>query len=278
MKYDQDKSFPYPVLRPGSSDYVDGMFQATLKGELSKDAQNVKISGRFIVSEPELSKLIDSKQAEYALLVDARETYFRDLVTSPSPTISVEYDGGRISGPVSLLAYIVTTTSVSNFRSRYFNNEYGSRSFNFEPGDVIALDLPREFYVGQEVFANIGTVFDLIEEKELATGKFLLGLDGERIQIRVSPEQKLILDGARGQKAFRPILMSGLYLPVLMQVLAYMARGTEDFEGRKWFRSIQAKCDDLDIDVSPDLDFLAAAQLLLKYPLRMLNTRFDGGE
>ena len=75
MRYDEHKSFPYPVLRDGSEDYVDGAFQATLRYGLSEDAQKIRLEATFKTSEASILKLLKAKKATFALLVDARETY-----------------------------------------------------------------------------------------------------------------------------------------------------------------------------------------------------------
>lgn len=271
MRYDENKSFPYPVLREGSEDYVDGAFQATLRYALSKDAQKIRVEADFITSEPAIEKLLQSKKAEFALLIDARETYFRDLITTRKRSAKREYDGGQIKGPVTLLAYIVATQDIKDYRSELFNHEYAGRSFRIESGDVIALDRPREFYVGQEVFAHIGTVFELVEEDGIAEGEIKLGLEDDKVQIRVSPEQKALLDTARGQKKTQPILLSGVYLPTLMQVLAHMSRGVGDFEDKKWYRAIISKCEIEGVELNEETDLLAVAQKLLSFPMNSLN-------
>lgn len=276
MRYDEYKSFPYPVLRDGSEDYVDGAFQATPVYSLSKNAEKIKLKTNFITSEPSIKKLLKVKKAKYALLVEARETYFRDLIITHKDHVTKEYSGGRIKGVVTLSPYIVAVGDIANFKSNKFNTEYAGRSFSIKKGDVIALDRPREFYVGQEVFAHIGTVFELVEEDGVAKGEIKLSLDHEKIKIRVSPDQKTMLDVARGQSKNRSILLSGVYLPALMQVLSHMSKDAAEFEDKKWHRSIKAKCDMKNIEINEETDFLSVAQKLFSFPLNSLNDMHFG--
>jgi hypothetical protein len=278
MRYDESKSFPHPVLRPGSRDYVDSAFQATVRWGLSKDTQTITIEAFCQLSEPGIKDLVQRGQATFAILLESRETYFRDLITSSDPGIQQQYDGGRVKGRVELLPFIVTTEVVQGFRSGFFNPEYGPRFFDLSPGDVLALDTPRDFFVGQEVFASISSVFQLVEEDEVQTGEIRLDLDNELIQIRVSPKQKELLDNAREQRELRPLLLNAIYLPTLMQVLAYISKEPDEFADRKWFRSIKAKCDMVEITINDGIDLLAVAQELLKYPILTLNKNYFSGE
>jgi hypothetical protein len=221
---------------------------------------------------------VNDGRATYAILLESRETYFRDLITSTDARIDRQYAGGKVKGKVELLPFIVATEAVDDFRSEFFHPEFEKSRFRLGPGDVVALDSPRSFYVGQEVFAPIGSVFSLVEEDGLQAGEIRLELDNEKIQIRVSPSQKELLDNAREQKKLRPLLLNSVYLPTLMQVLSYMATGADEFRDRKWFRSIQAKCDLNEIDLSDTTDVLLVAQQLLGFPLVSLNKMYFQAE
>ena len=278
MRYDENKTFPYPVLREGSEDYIDGAFQATIQYSLTEDANKIRVMANFAVSEPSLQRFIKTNKARYAVLVDARETYFRDLIVTAKPQIHRDYGGGRIKGPVTLLPYIVATDNIKKHRSRKFNDEYAGRVFSIVKGDVLALDSQRQFYVGQEVFAHIGTVFELVEEDGLSTGQIALSLEDEKIKIRVNPAQKNLLDTARERREGRSILLAGVYMPTLMQVLNHMAEDTAEFEDLKWYRSIKAKCDMDGIEIKRGADVLAIAQRLLSNPLIALNRDHFGSD
>ena len=278
MRYDESKSFPYPVLREGSEDYLDGAFQATSKCELSEKADAIEVRVNFALGERSIKKLLKEKKVKFALLVDARETYFRDLITTFENSEVKRYTGGKIKGPVTLLAYIFAAKDIKNFRSPNFNAEYSKKSFFIEKGDVLALDLPKELYVGQEVLAHIGTVFELVGGDKLKEGELDINLEEEKVQIRVSPQQKTLLNSARGQTNMKSILYCSIYFPVLMEVLRCMSKDAAEFESKKWYRSIKAKCDLENIDVVDGMDLLAVAQRLLSYPVKTLNEQHFGGE
>jgi len=63
MKFDKNKAFPYPVLRPYSDDYNDVEFQATVEFIISKD--KITASVQFAISSSEIVDEIEQNNAEY---------------------------------------------------------------------------------------------------------------------------------------------------------------------------------------------------------------------
>lgn len=271
MRYDETKAFPHPVLRQSADDYLDGAFQATVKCDLNKKATRVDLSAVFLNSEKALQELIKKGDAAYALLVDSRETYFRDLITTAETKIKRSYDGGKLKGTVIISPYIVAKNDIPNFQPKNLNSEFDGLHFDIKTGDVIAVETPRELWVGYELMAPIGSVFELVEDENLSIGVIKLGLDDDKVQILVSPEQKKMIDAARGQALLRAVLLNGIYLPVLIEVLRYMAKASGDYENYSWYRAISVKCDADGIELNDDTDTLAVAQKLMKYPLNALN-------
>ena len=271
MRYDETKAFPHPVLRQSADDYLEGAFQATVKCDLNIKATRVDLSAVFLNSEKALQELIKKGDATYALLVDSRETYYRDLITTAETTIKRSYDGGKLKGTVVISPYIVAKKDILNFRPQSLNSEFDGLHFDIKTGDVIAVETPRELWVGYELMAPIGSVFELVEDENLSKGVIKLGLDDDKVQILVSREQKEVIDAARTQAMQRAVLLNGIYLPVLIEVLRYMAKAPEEYENYSWYRAISVKCDAERIDLSEDTDTLDVAQKLMKYPLNALN-------
>jgi len=161
MRYDIAKAFPYPVLRVGSSDYLDGAFQATVRYSAQDKASTVFIETRFNCSEPSIKKLIEKGEARFAILVESRETFFSDLILTADEKIEKKYSGGLLKGNIAVSPYILSVKDIEKFNSENLNSEFKNGSIYFDEADVLAIDKPREFYVGLEIFINIGTVFEL---------------------------------------------------------------------------------------------------------------------
>ncbi len=57
MKFDKNKAFPYPVLRPYSDDYKDVEFQATVEFTVGKEKIKTNIS--YAISSEEILEEIN---------------------------------------------------------------------------------------------------------------------------------------------------------------------------------------------------------------------------
>ena len=88
MKFDRNKTFPYPVLRPFSDDYVDVEFQTNVDFSSSEGAVTTDISYR--VSSAELIEQVKNGNAKFVSIVSCRETYFREVIASDVST-SLKY-------------------------------------------------------------------------------------------------------------------------------------------------------------------------------------------
>jgi DNA (cytosine-5)-methyltransferase 1 len=91
----------------------------------------------------------------------------------------------------------------------------------------------------------------------------------DRITILAEPKTFKDLAGMRNMPAGRDILLSAVYLPAVMDVLALLQSGETSPTSKSWYRVFKAKCDDLAIDpAAPDQSPLAIAQKLLRAPLK----------
>ena len=88
MRFDPSKSYPHPVLRPGSTDYPDAEFQVELELDRSRGGTALRVRGTFDLSDPELLALVDTRQASYVLRVLASKTHFRTAITGFERTIA----------------------------------------------------------------------------------------------------------------------------------------------------------------------------------------------
>ena len=61
MKFDRNKTFPYPVLRPFSDDYIDGEFQTSV--EFLSNEGEVILAISFRISSNELGKVCTTPAA-----------------------------------------------------------------------------------------------------------------------------------------------------------------------------------------------------------------------
>lgn len=93
MQFDRQRAFPHPVLRPDVDDYTDGDFQVTV--DFRPDDADMAILAHFqySLSVPEISNQIVAGNANFAVVVSCRETYYREVLFGQDHSIEYRFPG-----------------------------------------------------------------------------------------------------------------------------------------------------------------------------------------
>lgn len=275
MKFDRNKAFPYPVLRPYSDDYRDLEFQTTVDLAVGKSA--IKASFTYAISSKEIKKEISKGNAAYTSVVSCRDTYFQQVLRSQNPTIEARLTTGDLRGEVRIDSYVLVQKLIAKFSSTDINPEFGSGPFSFVPGQILAQDETQIFYVDRDLFKSVISVFDLVKKDGLSDGEWTIGFNSDHIQIEVSAKMKESIDDARNTKKNRVILVNSIYFSAVAQAVQRLKDYRADFEGRKWADVILRQAHNTACDLDAH-DAYVIAQRLMKHPLALLSGYvFKGG-
>jgi hypothetical protein len=267
MKFDRNKTFPYPVLRPFSDDYIDDEFQTNVDFSSNEGVVTSDISYR--VSSSELVDQIKSGNAKFVSIVSCRETYFREVITSDAKQVVKNFDVGNLRGEVKVDSYIIAIKKIPSFSSPDINPEFGRDSFAFTPGDVLAQDETAVFYIDRDLFKPVTSVFDLVKNPEYSEGEWRINLDDDHIQIAVSAAMKESIDNARNNTTMKVILLNSIYFSAAVHAIQRLKEGGDDYEEKKWSRVFYRQIHNNGLDLTSDAYILA--QKLMKHPLKVLN-------
>lgn len=275
MKFDKQKAFPYPVLRPGSDDYADVEFQVTV--EFSIAGSKISASILFANSCDEIEEQIINKNASYVCVFSCRDTYIQQVVETNERSISLEFESGKLRGEVRVDPYVVVKRDINGFISQNINAEFGEGPFTFEVGDVLAQDETQVFYIDRDVFKSITSVFDLVKKDNLGEGLWTINFDDDHIKIEVSPKLKESIDDARNDNKNRVILKNSIYFAAVMQAIQKLRDKDESFDDRKWSKVFRNQAHNRGIDIE-NHDAYWVAQQLMQLPALQLDTVvFKGG-
>jgi len=270
MRFDLNDSFGYPVLRPDNDDYVGCAIQSSLNAVADSDLSTVTVSYQISISAPEINKLITENKVSLLIYGECRETWF-DIVHYPQTkegTFSIP--GNKIDGEFVLTCIVVAKGKIGSYRSVKFNPEYGDTNFDIERGEILAFDNPQSFYITRDSFRNVTSLFDYSENANMSVGEWDINLDEDRIKVEVNPIQLPILRTAEGTNKNKAVLLSGIFLPILIQIVNEMKNNPEEYGDRKWFKVIEQKRISLQPAIAKNP--VRVAQALLKQPLLKLNT------
>ena len=270
MKFDRSKTFPYPVLRPYSDDYVDGEFQATTEFAIDETSISVKCS--FQTSSVELLRLVELGRAKFASIISCRETYFRRTFLSDKEFLTTELPFDAVRGEVLTESYIVATHDIKGYSSPDINPEFGQKRFDFAAGQILAQDDTTVVYIDRELFQPVSVVLELVSNESLAAGDWRVDLDQDHVQIQVHPTMKESIDNSRSSAQCKSVLMNSIFFGAVVHAIQAIKDGDTESDLR-WVRVFDRQIHNSGLSIATD-DSYVIAQRLMKSPLNLLNTYF----
>lgn len=267
MKFDRNKAFPYPVLRPHSDDFVDKQFQAT--PEVGIDSSKVAVEVTYALSSRDIRNLIKSGAAAFVSIIACRDTFFSVKLTSVTSTVKGEFEATNFRGEVEIRSYIQIVSDVT-FVPTEVHPDFGSGPLSYTKGDIIAQDETNVFYFDRDLFKSLVSVFDLVKRESLTGGAWEIKFDDDHIQIEVSPEMKEALDAARNRPENRAILLNSILFATVMQALDKIKTGEGIYDDYRWAKVIKQTAHNKSISLDSHDSYLAAEKLM-GYPLSLLD-------
>jgi hypothetical protein len=280
MRFDTQKAFPYPVLRPENDDYKESEFQAATVFKMEKDSKKVRLEISYAISSVEIENEIRGGYAEYVSIISCRDTYFRSVLSTGEKKQNIEFDIGLLRGEVRIEPYVVVRKEIPIFSSPDINLEFGAGPFRFSVGDILAQDEAQVFYIDRDYFKPVTSVFDLVKKEGLYGAEWTLAFDQDHVQIEVSPAMKEKIDNARNSQINKAILINSIYFAAVMQAIQKLKDTGQagEFDSYRWTNVILNQIHNNGWDIA-SIDSYLLAERLLKYPLSLLNIYiFKGSE
>ena len=272
MQYDENKVFPYPVLRPDRLDYVDGAFQTQVQVAVSDDASEVNVNVEFDLSVAEIQAKIDTGEAEFVAVIASRETFYRTTLRTAKYKATKKFDANQIRGELIISPFIVAKQDIKGFKSVDINPEFGASSFAFEAGEVLAIDTPGTVYFDRELFKPVTSVLVLVRDSTVPEWEVKYSFDQDKLRILVGNKTKEVIDRARNTQVNRSILINSIYSSAVAEAINELKLG-DQYDEWKWAKVIRHQCHNksLDLEKSPSYQL---TQELLDKPLRLMEHVF----
>lgn len=274
MQFDTLRAFPYPVLRPGSNDYLDSAMQTTVELVRSEDDSDITAQAEIAVGVDEIRALIDAGRARYAVVFACRDTYFRRAVFGDTPGLSERFSAGDLRGEVLIYPYVVATEAIDGYACPWINPEFGDGPFSFPSGAVLAVDEPQMIYVDRETFRPISSCFYLSASENVPSNEWQVDASGDKVRIAVSPALKERIANARNSKENRAILINSIYFGAVMQCLALL-KTDEEIGELRWARVFRQRLADQHLDLDAHGETWLAQQLM-RHPFAIVDRYFFG--
>lgn len=271
MKFDSQKAFPYPVLRPHNDDYLDSDIQTTAEFIVDHDHKKVKLEASVAVSSEALLELIENEQAYYSINISCRSTFFRSSLKTTENFVEAEFNYGDFRDEVEVTCFVIASQNIDEFLPEDLNPEFGTTPIKLDKGDVLALDEPQVSYFDRDSFKPLSSIFSLVKSNNRNDNEFRVELEGDDILISVSSATKEMIDIARGIRPHLAVLMNSLYFSALVEAITQLVQ-SDEYEHKKWANVLKRKIhntENIDLDKDPAY---VIAQELLKLPLVQLKS------
>jgi hypothetical protein len=200
MQFDIGRAFPYPVLRHGVDDYLDGEFQASVEFQQADSASDITLNIAFGLSVDEIREAIEARDASFVAVVSCRDTYFRRAIQTHGDVLQDKFPAGGLRGRVDVYPYVIVDKIIPQFSSKLINPEFGGGPFRFEVGALLAVEQPKAVYLDRDLFRPISSVFELAKNENLSPGEWRVDLSGDLVRIAVHPSTKEKIDVFRAVK------------------------------------------------------------------------------
>lgn len=278
MQFDPLRAFPYPVLRPGSNDYIDSALQTVVELIQSPDTLEITAEADIAVGVDEIRALIIEGKASYAAVFACRDTYFRKAVLSAEPHLSERFPAGALRGEVLIYPYVVADKAIEAFRCRWINPEFGPGPFAFPAGAVLAVDEPQLIHVDRETFQPISSCFVLVPNEHVPANEWKVDASEDKVRIAVNPALKERIGNARNDKRNRAILLNSIYFGAVTQCLTILKEGDEVADQR-WAKIFRQRLAEQHLDLEANHESWLAQQLM-RHPFAIVDRYFfgEGGE
>lgn len=286
MKYDTQKSFGYPVLRPDSNDYQGGNFEPAFTfTEVKRGEKKIEIDCVFSVANvPELKNLIEKKEACYVVVLNCRDTFHRQTFTTFSDQDIFEMESSHFSGLVSVEGYIVAMKDISKYSCNSLHEEFKNLEVNFKKGYVLAQKTPNYYRIIPQKFKGMKNMIKFIEKTDLVDGEWDYDVELDMPEIYATENQIKIFKDTRGDN--KAVLLNTMVLPVVTHMISLLINIEKDPQNEEnsslkqeienrlllWPAIIEECLADHKLSLKSNSNAHLLAQRILSLPQRRLNT------
>lgn len=267
------KALPYPVLGR-SDDFTDSAFQTTVDFEKRAEGEVESITLRygFLLSSDEVSGLISSGYAAYALDVSCTETLYRKVHFCSSTFGEIDFGPGELYGRVTIEPMVVIRRPVDKFEASDLHYEYQGTQFELKPGDTIAIDETITRFIEFDKL-RFESLVRVQTSDDIPPDTYRFELEADTITIMLGQNFRYVWDIYREERDKAPFLAMSVIKDCVLAAL-YSLSHNEGDDQYKWARALNIKLTSSGIKIYKDSDLnelnAIAQQLVSKLTVKRL--------
>ncbi len=255
--------YPNPVLSIDRDDYIEecSFDVAFDEAAISVDDEFINIPVVYELKSKGLSNYIKSDKASVVVLIYSSGTMYRRiyLFDNDKNEMLIKIPKFNVKDEIEISSFILAKENINNFQLEEFNDLYFKGIlFSIKKADVLAKGLERTISVDDsELEKPISSIFS-IQNNENAETDIEADFDSDhKIIITLCEELNKLYWEMKDHNsgALRRYLTGIIVYPVLVEAISKMVdtyRGGSDYSEKRWFRTIEHKLQNLNLDISDD--------------------------
>ncbi len=267
--------FPNPVLAPDRDDYVNCSFETSFSPDDIKITEDkIAIPIRYDLQCKSISNLIADNKARVAIIVRSSPTSYSKPFRFPQSQkdMIINIPKFNVADSLELSGIVIATQAITNFSSVEFNQLYfANTTFSLRKGDILAQGTSQVIYLDDsELEKPISSIF-LVRKVKDQKESIIPDFSGEKIDVNVAEElhDLYYTFTKKGNYRVRRYINAAIIFPVLIEAIArirefYELKIEDGSDHRRWFRAIEKKASENNIDLSDYQEsYIEVANLLL---------------
>lgn len=258
MKFDVNRHYFHPVLRPHSDDYgEDSSFLTSLDTQPS--SHNVEVRIDYTVSDATIKEHVLSSKARCVAMLYCRDTMYRQLLKqniSDNKFSLLEVIPMRLlQNQVEVHPAIVAQTIIQTFPTSTAHSEYGGIPIELAKGQPLAVGDPWYFEVNSQQL-KVDSLFKLVVDTQgdLKDYEFDVAIDERERYVNIKANENTI-ESFRKLRKIKNATIPTVYLSCLITLLSRFQEidtdedmSLEDIPSVGWYRCIDQKIKHHNID------------------------------
>jgi len=272
MRLDNQKAYPYPVIRPTHDDFHGESFLA--KPQFIIEETRVKLTIDYELSSRPIQREIETGKATYLSVVSCRDTFFHRVYRSDKAKendIFIDIDQLRGSVKIESFVYILEKTSIEsiNINEEFLiNNSEDKSIFHYSKGNIIAQDDVYSISIDVDLFKPLSSIFKLEVSEELGHGEWEIFSDTDKVVIKVARNIKKIEESLTNDKFGKSILINSIYFAAVMHLIDQIKGDEGIIDQYLWARVVDLRMTLKDCNYEHDSYSLASK--LMDFPFSRL--------
>ena len=268
MKINENKLFPYPLLKDDNDNFKNSKFKTACEYHFNEQEYEFKFN--VSLTESNLQKLLTDNKVSILCHMECSKTKFRTIHKLSLDSNNIKINSGKLEGKLEIIIFICANENIEDYFSENFHEDYKNNVFEIKRGNILAISEIQTLIIEnkKEEKLKVPTIFDITHHKDNDEMKVILNED--RIMISIPYEEFRIRNAHKKSINSRNIMNSMIVLPSLIYVLNELSKedSPDDTYGDlRWFRVINKKMKELGYDLEnmdlDEIDLFKVAQQLL---------------